>query len=248
MSHHFIRFSHVCHTYPNGRQALSDVSFHITHGEKIALLGANGAGKSTLMLHLNGLLMPSAGEISIGGIPLDRKTVRSTRQNVGLVFQDPDNQLFMPTVEEDVAFGPENMQLNAKEVERRVEESLRRVEALDLRHQSPFQLSGGQKKRVAIATVLAMEPSILVMDEPTAALDPHSRRQIMRLVKQFDHTLLIATHDMEMAAEICERTIVLNDGKVVADADIDTVFGDTALLEACSLEAPRICRHTGQTP
>lgn len=239
MSHHFLRFDNVSYTYPNGFQALSDISFTLTHGEKVAMLGANGAGKSSLMLHTNGLLMPTKGRVIVGDIPLTRDTVRTIRQNVGLVFQDPENMLFMPTVEEDVAFGPENMQLPPQEVERRIEEALRAVDALDLRHKSPFELSGGQKKRVAIATVLAMEPSILVMDEPTAALDPHSRRQIIRLIRQFDHTLLIATHDMELAAEICPRTLIIDKGRIVADDATQTIFKNTELLEDCALEAPR---------
>ena len=238
MSHHYLRFDDVHYRYPNGYEALCGVSFRITHGEKVALVGANGAGKSTLMLHTNGLLMPSQGEVVMGGIKLTRRTLPLVRQSVGLVFQDSDNQLFMPTVEEDVAFGPSNMRLEPEEIRRRVTEALDAVGALDLRGESPFRLSGGQKKRVAIATVLAMEPSVLVMDEPTSNLDPRARRQIIDLIRRFSHTTLIATHDMEMVLDLCDRTIVMKEGRIVADGSTRHVFGDLALLEECGLEQP----------
>ena len=238
MSHHYLRFDDVHYRYPNGYEALCGVSFRITHGEKVALVGANGAGKSTLLLHTNGLLMPSQGGVVLGGIALTRRTVPLVRQSVGLVFQDSDNQLFMPTVEEDVAFGPSNMRLEPEEIRRRVTEALDAVGALDLRGESPFRLSGGQKKRVAIATVLAMEPSVLVMDEPTSNLDPRARRQIIDLIRRFSHTTLIATHDMEMVLDLCDRTIVMKEGRIVADGSTRHVFGDLALLEECGLEQP----------
>lgn len=238
MSHHYLLFNDVHYSYPNGHEALRGVSLRLTHGEKVALVGANGAGKSTLLLHTNGLLMPTRGEVVLGGITLTRRTLPVVRQSVGLVFQDSDNQLFMPTVGEDVAFGPSNMGLEAGEIERRVTEALGAVGALDLRYASPFQLSGGQKKRVAIATVLAMEPSVLVMDEPTSSLDPRARRQTIDLIRRFTHTTLVATHDMEMVLELCPRTVVMNGGLVVADGDTRRIFGDLALLEACGLEQP----------
>lgn len=238
MSHHYLRFDDVHYRYPNGYEALCGVSFRITHGEKVALVGANGAGKSTLLLHTNGLLMPSQGGVVLGGIALTRRTLPLVRQSVGLVFQDSDNQLFMPTVEEDVAFGPSNMRLEPEEIRRRVTEALDAVGALDLRGESPFRLSGGQKKRVAIATVLAMEPSVLVMDEPTSNLDPRARRQIIDLIRRFSHTTLIATHDMEMVLDLCDRTIVMKEGRIVADGSTQHVFGDLVLLEECGLEQP----------
>ena len=238
MSHHYLRFDDVHYRYPNGYEALCGVSFRITHGEKVALVGANGAGKSTLLLHTNGLLMPSQGGVVLGGIALTRRTLPLVRQSVGLVFQDSDNQLFMPTVEEDVAFGPSNMRLEPEEIRRRVTEALDAVGALDLRGESPFRLSGGQKKRVAIATVLAMEPSVLVMDEPTSNLDPRARRQIIDLIRRFSHTTLIATHDMEMVLDLCDRTIVMKEGRIVADGSTRPVYGDLALLEECGLEQP----------
>ena len=249
MSHHYLRFDDVHYRYPNGYEALCGVSFCITHGEKVALVGANGAGKSTLLLHTNGLLIPSQGEVVMGGIKLTRRTLPAVldamqralplvRQSVGLVFQDSDNQLFMPTVEEDVAFGPSNMRLEPEEIRRRVTEALDAVGALHLRGASPFRLSGGQKKRVAIATVLSMEPSVLVMDEPTSNLDPRARRQIIDLIRRFGHTTLIATHDMEMVLDLCDRTIVMKQGRIVADGSTRHVFGDLALLEECGLEQP----------
>lgn len=243
MSHHYLLFNDVHYRYPNGHEALCGVSFRITHGEKVALVGANGAGKSTLLLHTNGLLMPSGGEVVMGGIALTRRTLPLVRQSVGLVFQDSDNQLFMPTVEEDVAFGPSNMRLEPREIERRVAEALDAVGALHLRKSSPFQLSGGEKKRVAIATVLSMEPSVLVMDEPTSNLDPRARRQIIDLIRRFSHTTLIATHDMEMVGELCDRTIVMKQGRIVADGSTRRIFSDLPLLEACGLEQPCGLRH-----
>lgn len=240
MSHHYLLFDDVHYSYPNGYEALRGVSLRITHGEKVALVGVNGAGKSTLLLHTNGLLMPDRGEVVLGGITLTRKTLNLVRQSVGLVFQDPDNQLFMPTVEEDVAFGPSNMGLTEEEIESRVTEALEAVGALHLRKKSPYHLSGGQKKSVSIATVLSMEPSVLILDEPTANLDPRARRQTIDLLSRFSHTMLVATHDMEMVWDLCPRTIVMQDGRIVVDGATRTVFEDVALLEACGLEQP--CR------
>lgn len=238
MSHHYLRFDNVHYTYPNGYEALKGITFQITHGEKVALVGANGAGKSTLLLHTNGLLTPTQGQVVMGGITITRKTLRLVRQSVGLVFQDSDNQLFMPTVEEDVAFGPSNMGLTSAEIERRVVGALEAVGALHLRQWSPNQLSGGQKKSVSIATVLSMEPSVLILDEPTSNLDPRARRQTIDLIRRFDHTTLIATHDMEMVLDLCPRTIVLKNGSIAADGSTRRIFGDLALLEECGLEQP----------
>lgn len=238
MSHHYLRFEEVRYRYPNGYEALRGVSFELTHGEKAALVGMNGAGKSTLLLHTDGLLLPTAGRVVLGGITLTRRTLPLVRQAVGLVFQDPDDQLFMPTVEEDVAFGPANMGLTPEEIEERVEEALRAVGALHLRKWPPYRLSGGQQKSVSIATVLAMQPSVLVMDEPTSNLDPRARRQTIELIRHFTHTTLIATHDMELAAELCERMLVMKEGMIAADGRTEEIFRDRALLEACGLEPP----------
>lgn len=240
MSHHFLRFEQVRYRYPGGYEALRGISFELTHGEKAALVGMNGAGKSTLLLHTNGLLLPTDGRVVMGGITLTRRTLPIVRQAVGLVFQDPDNQLFMPTVEEDVAFGPANMGLTPGEIEERVAEALRAVGALHLRKCAPYQLSGGQKKSVSIATVLAMQPSVLVMDEPTSNLDPRARRQTIDLIRRFTHTTLIATHDMELAAELCPRMLIMKEGEIVADGPTERLFRNRELLEACGLEQP--CR------
>ena len=226
MSHHYIKFTDVHFSYPDGYEALRGVSFNISHGERVALLGRNGAGKSTLILMTNGLLMPTSGEVNIGGIPITKRTLMQVRQSVGMVFQNPDDQLFMPTVEEDVAFGPLNMNLPYEEVERRVVEALTSVKALNLRKKSPMQLSGGQRRRVAIATVLSMEPAILVLDEPTANLDFISRRDLIDLLKGFTHTQLIATHDLDMVRELCGRTIVLDEGKIIADGQTNDILED----------------------
>lgn len=226
MSHHFIQFTDVHFAYPGGDEVLRGVDFRVTHGEKVALLGLNGAGKSTILLHTNGLLMATSGVVNIGGIPVTDKTVRNVRQEVGMVFQNPDDQLFMSSVEEDVAFGPLNMGLDDDEVERRIEMALKRVGASELRERSPLKLSGGQKKRVAIATVLSMEPSILVLDEPTAELDLEARQQVCEIIRSFDHTCLIATHDMALARELCRRAMVIADGRVVADGPVDEITAE----------------------
>lgn len=220
-----MRFENVHYTYPNGYEALRGVSFEITHGEKVALIGANGAGKSTLVLHTNGLLLPSEGRVNIGDVPVCKKTLPIIRQTVGLVFQNPDDQLFMPTVEEDVAFGPINMGLPESEIERRVHLALEAVGASELRKRASHQLSGGQKKSVSIATVLSMEPDILVLDEPTSNLDPAARRKIIDLIASFTHTCLIVTHDREMVAELCGRTLVMEDGVIVDDKKTMTAGG-----------------------
>lgn len=231
MSHHYIKFDHVTYTYPNGQKALDDVSFYITHGEKVGIVGANGAGKSTMILHTNGLLMPSAGSVVIGDVPVTKQTLPIIRRTVGIVFQNPDDQLFMPTVEEDVAFGPVNMKFPEEEVRRRVRDSLKAVGAYELRERVTYELSGGQKRSVAIAGVLAMEPNILVLDEPSSNLDPHARRMMIDRVAKFSHTCLIATHDIEMVRELCPRTIVMSRGHVLADGPTDEIFANRDLLE-----------------
>ena len=235
MSHHFLLFDNLHYRYTPEREVLRGVTLRLDHGEKVALVGANGAGKSTLMLHANGLLTPSQGRVVVGDMELTAKTLKTIRQSVGLVFQNPDDQLFMPTVEEDVGFGPANMRLAHEEIAERTERALRAVGALDLRQRSPQQLSGGEKRRVAIATVLAMEPSILIMDEPSAGLDPRARRQMIELLQGFGHTALIATHDLDMAQALCPRTVIMLAGEVAADGQTDQILGDSALLERCGL-------------
>jgi len=238
MSHHKVEVKNLKHVYPDGTTALHDVSFRIHHGESVAIIGANGAGKSTLLLHLNGYLSATSGEIVIGDAQLAKENLAEIRRTVGMVFQDPDDQLFMPTVFDDVAFGPLNMGLAAKEVEARVMEALERVEADNLRDKAPYHLSGGEKKRVAIATVLSMLPEILVLDEPTSGLDPHARRQLIALLRAFHHTRIVTSHDLDMVLELCERTIVLQEGRVMADGPTLQIFGNDQLLKACRLEKP----------
>jgi cobalt/nickel transport system ATP-binding protein len=238
MSHHIVEVKNLRHAYPDGTVALRDVSFRITHGESVAIIGANGAGKSTLLLHLNGYLAPTAGEIRIGDFPLTRATLPEIRRSVGMVFQDPDDQLFMPTVHDDVAFGPLNLGLPGEEVGRRVQTALEQVGAAHLANKPPYHLSGGEKKRVAIATVLSMSPDILVMDEPTSGLDPFARRQLMALLRDFHHTKIFTSHDLDMVIELCERTIVLHGGEIKADGPTREIFNNEDLLARCYLEKP----------
>ncbi|WP_258361190.1 energy-coupling factor ABC transporter ATP-binding protein [Moorella sulfitireducens] len=238
MSHHIIQADNLKYKYPDGRQALNGVTFRITHGESVGIVGANGAGKSTLLMHLAGVLFPDEGEIRIGEVPLTRKTLPLIRQRVGMVFQDPDDQLFMTTVYDDVAFGPRNYKLPEEEVEKRVISSLDTVGILHLKDRPPYKLSGGEKRAAAIATVLAMNPDILVMDEPTSSLDPKSRRRLITLLQGFTHTKIIATHDLDMVFELCERTIVLKDGRVITDGPTEKILCDAELMEECGLELP----------
>jgi len=238
VSHHLVEAVGLTHVYEDGTRALNDVSFRITHGESVAIIGANGAGKSTLLMHLNGHLKPTRGEVRIGETPITPKTLPAIRRTVGLVFQDPDDQLFMPTVFDDVAFGPRNLGLPEPDVERRVREALQCVGVWGVRARPPYRLSGGEKKRVAIAGVLAMSPDVLVMDEPTSGLDPRARRQLIGLLREFSHTRIFTSHDLDMVLELCPRTIVLCEGAVMADAATQAIFGDDALLERCQLERP----------
>jgi cobalt/nickel transport system ATP-binding protein len=238
MSHHIVEVKNLRHVYPDGTAALHDVSFRITHGESVAIIGANGAGKSTLLLHLNGYLEASSGEIRIGDFPLTKGTLPEIRRTVGMVFQDPDDQLFMPTVYDDVAFGPMNLGLSGAELESCVNGALERVGAGHLGKKAPYHLSGGEKKRVAIATVLSMSPDILVMDEPTNGLDPYARRQLIGLLRDFHHTKIFTSHDLDMVLELCERTIILDGGEVKADGATREIFQDEALLSRCRLEKP----------
>ncbi len=238
MSHHIVQVDNLTHTYADGTEAVRGISFRIHHGESVAVVGANGAGKSTLLLHLNGYLPPQNGTVRIGDFPLTKETVKEIRKTVGMIFQDPDDQLFMPTVFDDVAFGPLNLGLPAAEVERRVGEALTRVGAGHLRERPPYKLSGGEKRAVAIASVLAMSPDILVMDEPTSNLDPRARRQLIELLRGFHHTKIIATHDLDMVLDLCERTIVIHDGQVTADGPTLDIFNDERLLGESHLEKP----------
>ena len=238
MSHHIVETENLSYVYADGTEALSGLSFRIHHGEAVAIVGANGAGKSTLLLHLNGTLTPAEGLVRIGDYPLTSETLAEVRRTVGMIFQDPDDQLFMPTVAEDVAFGPLNLGLPPDLVEEKVVDALRQVDALHLRERPPFRLSGGEKRAVAIATVLAMSPDILVMDEPTTGLDPLGRRRLIELLHRFHHTKIIATHDLDLVLDLCPRTIVMHQGRIAADGPTAELFQDEKLLERCHLERP----------
>jgi cobalt/nickel transport system ATP-binding protein len=229
---------HLHFRYPDGFEALRGVDLHIDSGEKVALVGPNGAGKSTLMLQLNGTLRPEHGSVLVAGMAVNKDTIRRVRAEVGLVFQDPDDQLFSPTVFDDVAFGPLHMGLPADEVHRRVERALAAVGMAAFAHRVPHRMSLGQRKRVALATVLSMDPSILVFDEPSAGLDPRGRRELIGLLRSLDQTLLVSTHDMRLVAEVFPRTVVMDDGLVVADGPTGGILTDAKLLEAHGLEAP----------
>ena len=235
-----LEISDLRFSYPDGRQALRGVSLSLQPGEKVAILGPNGAGKSTLLLHLNGLLHGS-GEVSVMGhrvVENDKKALARVRATVGLVFQDPDDQLFSPTVYEDVAFGPLYMGLPDEEIDERVRHALSQVGLDGYGDRMPFHLSGGEKKRAAIATVLSMRPQVLVLDEPSAGLDPRARRGLITLLDRLDQTILVTTHDMHMVKEIFPRCIVMDGGAVVADAPTSEILADQRLLEAHGLEMP----------
>ena len=218
-----IKFQNISFSYPGGHQVLRDVSFSIEKGEKVALVGLNGSGKSTLLLHTNGLLMADSGTVLVDGIAITPKTIGHARQAVGMVFQNADDQLFMPTVEADVAFGPRNMGLPEEEVKRRVEKALKQTNCQDLKDRAPFHLSGGQKKMASIATVLSMEPEILVFDEPTSGLDFAAEAQFISIVDRLPHTILMSTHDMDLARRLCTRAILMDHGSIAYDGPIDTL-------------------------
>ena len=238
MSHHIVEVQDLKFSYPDKTPALKGISFRIEHGESVAIVGANGAGKSTLLLHLNGYLTPVSGKVRIGDYPLTKETVQDVRRTVGMVFQDPDDQLFMSTVFDDVAFGPLNLGLPAEDVNDRVQNALETVEVFHLKERPSYRLSAGQKRRVAIASVLSMSPDILVMDEPSAGLDPKARKKLIGLLKSFKHSKIIATHDLDMVLDLCERTIVIHNGLIKADGPTQEIFQDETLLSDSHLEKP----------
>jgi cobalt/nickel transport system ATP-binding protein len=225
------------YSYPDGFKALHGISFALAPGEKVALVGPNGAGKSTLMLHLNGLLLGD-GEICVAGLPLKKQTLPQIRARVGFVFQNPDDQLFSPTVFDDVAFGPLHMGLDEAAVRERVAEALAAVGMGEHAGRMPHHMSVGQKKRVSIATVLAMHPEILVLDEPSAGLDPRGRRQLIGLLRELPLTMLVSTHDMRLVQELFPRTLIMDEGRIVADGESSALLADSALLERHGLERP----------
>jgi cobalt/nickel transport system ATP-binding protein len=228
----------VAFAYPDGHQALYGVDLHVHRGERVALLGPNGAGKTTLVLHLNGILLPGQGTVSVSGLPVTRANVGEVRRRVGVVFQDPDDQLFMGSVRDDVAFGPRNLGLRGAELDCCVMTALDRVGMADFVDRPPHHLSFGQRRRVAVATVLAMEPEILVLDEPSSNLDPASRRELADILTSLDVTVLMVTHDLPYALQLCPRSVVLSDGVMVADGPTLDILTDDALMKAHRLELP----------
>ena len=224
-------------SYHDSLAALRGVSFEMCEGEKVALVGPNGAGKSTLMLHLNGILN-GHGEVTVEGNRLTRDNLPAIRAMVGLVFQNPDDQLFSPTVFEDVAFGPLHMGLPMDQIEARVKSALEAVRMSGFRDRLSHHLSVGEKKRIAIATVLSMEPQILVLDEPSAGLDPRARRTLINLLRELPITMLVSTHDMKLVEELFPRTIVMDEGQIVADGRTRDILEDEKLLTAHGLEKP----------
>ncbi|MDQ3616928.1 MAG: energy-coupling factor ABC transporter ATP-binding protein [Actinomycetota bacterium] len=228
----------LAYAYPDGHQALFGVDLHVHRGERVALLGPNGAGKTTLVLHLNGILAPGAGSVSVSGLPVTKKNLQEVRRRVGVVFQDPDDQLFMPTVHDDVAFGPANLGLRGQHLEDVVHDALDKVGMAQYVDRPPHHLSFGQRRRVAVATVLAMEPEILVLDEPSSNLDPASRRELADILRDLEVTVLMVTHDLPYAFELCPRSVVLSDGVIVADGQTYDVLTDDALMSAHRLELP----------
>ncbi len=233
-----LRIAGLAFAYPDGYQALFGVNLEIAKGERVALLGPNGAGKTTLVLHMNGLLGGGVGTVEVAGLTVEKQNFPEIRRRVGVVFQDPDDQLFMPTVRDDVAFGPANMGLTGSDLAERVDEALQQVAMSEFADRPPHHLSFGQRRRVAVATVLAMHPEILVLDEPSSNLDPASRRELADILRGLDITLFMVTHDLPYALELCPRSVVLSEGVVVADGPTRDILLDDELMRANRLELP----------
>ena len=233
-----IQFHNVTYAYESDRTVLQNLSFTIEQGESVGLIGANGAGKSTLMKLLLGLLTDLKGEILAGGIPVKKENLKEIRKKLGFVLQNSDNQMFMPTVYEDMMFGPLNYMLSREEAEQRVDAVLQKLDMEYLKHRHNHKISGGEKRMAAIATVLAMEPEIILMDEPTSALDPYNRRIVINTIRELPQTKLIASHDLDMILDTCDRVLLLSDGTLAADGPADLILRDRELLEANHLELP----------
>lgn len=227
----------LCYAYPDGHRALNGVSFALGRGEKLALVGPNGSGKSTLMLHLAGCIAAQTGTVSLEGVPVG-KDLKRLREAVGLIFQDPDDQLFMPQVVEDVAFGPVAHGVPAEEAHAKAREVLESLNVGHLAERPPHRLSGGEKRMVALAGILVMHPEIVVLDEPSAALDPRARRRVIEVLQELDKPLILATHDLDMALDVCDRAIVMYEGQVSADGELREVLRDETLLRRNGLELP----------
>jgi cobalt/nickel transport system ATP-binding protein len=228
----------VSYAYPDGHEALRGIDLTVGAGERIAVLGPNGAGKTTLVLTLNGILAPRAGTVTVGDLPVVKENLREVRRRVGIVFQDPDDQLFMPTVREDVAFGPANLGRRGDGLDAAVADALATVGMSDAADRSPHHLSFGERRRVALATVLAMHPDVLVLDEPSSNLDPVARRELAEIVLRLDVTVVLVTHDLPYALQLCDRAVVLDEGRLVADGPVTEVLSDEATMAAHRLELP----------
>lgn len=222
--------------YPDGTIAVDHLNLKIQPGEHLAIIGANGAGKSSLILSMVGVI-PGSGQIHVDGVELNKKNLTEIRKKVGVVFQNPDDQLFLPTIYDDVAFGPRNLGMDEESVRYRVEDRMKLLHISHLRNKSALKLSGGEKRMAAMATVLAMKPDVMVFDEPTAFLDPKSRRNLIRVLQKLPHTMLIATHDLTFAAEVCPRCILLKEGKLFADGQAEDLLYNKELMEAADVEA-----------
>ena len=233
-----IRAEHLSVIYPDGHKALDDITFSIEDGKKTALIGANGAGKSTLLMTIAGIVPVSSGTVTVNGVDLSKETLAKRREMIGFVFQNPDDQLFMSKVSDDIAFGPRNAGVSEDEIDRRMTRVLEELGIPHLRNRITDKLSGGEKRRVAVATVLVMDPDILIFDEPSSYLDPRSRRLLIKELSQADRTHFIATHDLDLALDVCENAIILQNGKIMAQGPASSLLGDRALLEKCGLELP----------
>ena len=241
-----IEIRNLHYAYPDGKVALYAVSLKVEKGESLGIVGPNGAGKSTLLHHLNGLLSednPEPPSVFIDGLPVDRNHRYEIHRRVGLLFQEPDDQLFCPTVFDDVAFGPEQSGITGQALETIVGDALRLVGLEGFEHRLPHHLSGGEKRRVCLAGVLACSPEVLVLDEPTSNLDPRGKRELKALLLSLPITRVIATHDLELVVELCRRVVVLDDGKIIADGPTEDILGDEGLMLAHGLEKPHILRH-----
>ncbi|MBR6322897.1 MAG: ABC transporter ATP-binding protein [Lachnospiraceae bacterium] len=238
MSHIHIDVENLNFSYESGTPVLSDLNFHASEHDSVGIIGANGAGKSTFLKLLVGLNLQFTGSIRIEEIPLEKKTLSKIREKIGYVFQDSDSQLFMTTVGEDVAFAPRNYKLPEEEVERRVAEALEKVHITHLKDKSIFKLSGGEKKLASLATILSMTPDMILLDEPSVALDPKNRRNLIHVLNEFEHLKLIASHDLDFVWDTCNRVVLVNSGKIVADGPADRILRDRALLEENGLELP----------
>jgi len=232
-----ISIKNLSFKYHDGSEALKNLSLAISENERVAFVGGNGAGKSTLLLHLNGILQ-GEGDVKIYGKELRKSNLTEIRKIVGILFEDPDDQLFCPTVSEDIAFGPLNLELSENEIKSRVKDSLAKVGLEGFENRSPHRLSYGEKKRIALATLFAMEPKILALDEPTSNLDPKSRRKLIEILKSFNGTVILATHDLECVLELCERTIVLKNGEILKDGSTRDILANEKLMLDSDLEVP----------